>query len=197
MTYNEVAGWFTFEPVYDKLASLAVPGGKFIEIGSWFGRSSCYLASVLQKNAFPSTLFCVDTFGGTPTEDPQNEWIQWHDQDRVYLEFLINVRLCGVYQTIVPIRASSHNAASYLRNLSPFRAVFIDGDHHYDAVRSDITEYWPMVEEGGYLSGHDYQGGWDGVDRAVKEFTESNHLPVECLHNCFLIQKPKLETSHS
>lgn len=53
--------------------------------------------------------------------------------------------------------------------------VFIDGDHSYEAVKSDIAAWLPKVREGGIISGHDYgntnQHGdrFAGVDRAVDE----------------------------
>jgi len=55
--------------------------------------------------------------------------------------------------------------------------VFIDADHSYPAVKFDITMSLPLLRSGGILCGHDYQAGWDGVDRAVAELV-SNPRPA-------------------
>lgn len=60
--------------------------------------------------------------------------------------------------------------------------VFLDGAHHYEAVRDDIAAWWPKVEAGGVLAGHDYSHPRDGkqfgVKQAVTEFAESAGLEV-------------------
>lgn len=190
MTYKEIPGWFEFEEVYDFLASQVGPCDRLVEIGCWLGRSSIYLASKLKQKEQCNTLFCVDTFNGSPTEEPHLEEIRKRGPDGVYLGFLRNRHDFELDDFITPIRATSHSAAYFLKTYQPFRSVFIDGEHHYESVKSDIEDYWPMVIQRGYLAGHDYQCGWEGVDQAVKEFSESNSLTVECSHNCFLIQKP-------
>lgn len=34
--------------------------------------------------------------------------------------------------------------------------VYLDGDHSFDGVRRDLTAWWPKVQSGGILAGHDY-----------------------------------------
>ena len=46
--------------------------------------------------------------------------------------------------------------------------IFIDGDHAYEAVLSDIQLYLPKIRPGGIMMGHDY-GSEKGVVKAVKE----------------------------
>ena len=49
--------------------------------------------------------------------------------------------------------------------------VFIDGDHSYESVKTDINCWTPIVQEDGLIMGHDYN--WGDVARAVGErFTE-------------------------
>lgn len=47
--------------------------------------------------------------------------------------------------------------------------VWIDGDHHYEQVKRDILNYWPLVRIGGVIGGHDYCKDAGDVSRAVKE----------------------------
>lgn len=57
------------------------------------------------------------------------------------------------------------------KNVPPLDAVFIDADHSYEAVKSDIQEWSRALKPGGLLSGHDYDhANLQGVVRAVTEF---------------------------
>jgi len=54
-----------------------------------------------------------------------------------------------------------------------FDWVYIDGNHRYEFVKSDLECYLPKVKPRGYIAGDDYgvPGWWnDGVTRAVDEF---------------------------
>ena len=54
--------------------------------------------------------------------------------------------------------------------------VFIDGDHSYESVKTDINCWEPKVKEDGLIMGHDYN--WGNIARAVGEnFTEVWILP--------------------
>lgn len=60
--------------------------------------------------------------------------------------------------------------------------VFLDADHSYEGVRTDIAAWAPKVKAGGILGGHDYRNpepGFDfsGVERAVLEWVAGR--PVE------------------
>ncbi len=49
--------------------------------------------------------------------------------------------------------------------------VWIDGDHAYEHVASDLSYYWKKVRPDGVLCGHDYTGGAsEGVKKAVDQF---------------------------
>lgn len=48
--------------------------------------------------------------------------------------------------------------------------VYIDGDHSYEAVATDIAAWWPILSEVGVLAGHDYDDTHPGVIQAVNEF---------------------------
>lgn len=47
--------------------------------------------------------------------------------------------------------------------------VFIDADHSFRAVQSDIAHWAPIVKKGGWLLGHDYNAKWPGVVAAVDQ----------------------------
>ena len=67
------------------------------------------------------------------------------------------------------IRLPSIEAAAQIVNGSQ-DLVFIDADHSYEAVRSDLTAWAPKVRSGGYLGGHDFDAPrFPGVRQAVEE----------------------------
>jgi len=53
--------------------------------------------------------------------------------------------------------------------------VFIDGDHSYNAVSSDIKHWMPKLKKGGLLCGHDYGNPDYAFGAEVKRAVD--HLP--------------------
>ncbi|MBL9152217.1 MAG: class I SAM-dependent methyltransferase [Verrucomicrobiales bacterium] len=80
------------------------------------------------------------------------------------------------------IRATSAEAAPRFADRS-LDFVYIDAQHHYEAVCEDIALWHPKLKPGGILAGHDYldgvvAGDLFGVKRAVDEFAAAAGLPV-------------------
>ena len=61
-------------------------------------------------------------------------------------------------------------------------AVFIDGDHSYDAVSKDLPFWWNKLKVGGWLLGDDYASCCPGTTKAVDEFAKKNNLKLEFLY---------------
>jgi len=55
--------------------------------------------------------------------------------------------------------------------------VYIDANHQYESVVSDINAWWPKVKMGGALCGHDYFT-FGGVKQAVDEWAKENNIYV-------------------
>ncbi len=60
-------------------------------------------------------------------------------------------------------------------------AIFIDGDHSYEAVSKDLPFWWNKLRKGGWLLGDDYNSCHPGTKKAVDEFTIKNNLKIEFL----------------
>jgi len=60
-------------------------------------------------------------------------------------------------------------------------AIFIDGDHSYEAVSQDLPFWWKKLRKGGWLLGDDYGSCHPGTKKAVDEFTINNNLNIEFL----------------
>lgn len=93
---------------------------------------------------------------------------------------------------VVILRQRSVDAAVDIAD-SALDFVYIDGDHTYASVKTDLETYYRVVKSGGFLAGDDYgDSGWweDGVSRAVDEFAtpERCHAP-ETFSDQFLMRK--------
>ena len=103
-------------------------------------------------------------------------------------ETIAQERLGGLKSTIF-IRKYSNDAISDIENCLDF--VYIDGNPEYKFVKDDISNYYPLVKEGGVLAGgyHNTPGF-----QAIKEFSQRNHLEVRSdISNEWFIIKPTTE----
>lgn len=71
----------------------------------------------------------------------------------------------------------------------PADLVFIDAQHDYDSCLRDIDHWWPQVNDGGFLAGHDYNHNFPGVQRAV---AERFNLMEVCLFSDSVWMVPKI-----
>lgn len=60
--------------------------------------------------------------------------------------------------------------------------VFVDGNHHYEYVKSDIENYYPLLNKDGIIAGDD--ANWIGVAQAVTEFAIENDLQPHFENRC-------------
>ena len=78
-------------------------------------------------------------------------------------------------------RATSRQAAAAFADGS-LDFVFIDAQHHYDAVKEDIDLWHPKIKTGGLLCGHDWLLDYGppryGVRKAVMEFAEQTSRKI-------------------
>jgi hypothetical protein len=60
-------------------------------------------------------------------------------------------------------------------------AVFLDGDHSYEAVSRDLPFWWKKIRQGGWLLGDDYSSCHPGTTKAVNEFSSINNIKMDFL----------------
>jgi predicted O-methyltransferase YrrM len=95
----------------------------------------------------------------------------WPDP-AVYRDFLAR---CSHYPNLEDhIKDLSPGALLYISSPEPFDMCYIDGDHSYNAVKSDIVACTSFLRyTGAWIAGHDYHGDTQdevrGVSRAVDE----------------------------
>lgn len=155
--------WFTYPVLYKSMVEKFSSGSKFVEIGSWKGKSAAYLAVEIINSKKNISLDCIDTWKGSPEHNAYKNIIP----DDLYKLFIKNVS--SLLSVINPIKMDSISASKkYEDNSIDF--VFIDANHSYDYVKKDIEAWFPKVKTGGVISGHDYHENWPEVIKAVDEF---------------------------
>lgn len=94
--------------------------------------------------------------------------------------------LAMAVQLLAPFRQRVKLARGDAKTLAPTVGgsyfpgfIYIDGDHRYESVKADLETWWPYVQPGGILAGHDYMlPEHEQVVRAVDEFAAAHRLTV-------------------
>ncbi|HMS55783.1 MAG TPA: class I SAM-dependent methyltransferase [Fimbriimonadaceae bacterium] len=158
-------GWFDFADLYDLAVAEASHGSKFLEIGCWLGKSTCYLADQVRRSKKSVLITVIDTFKGVPGDELQELLGPYGGSVRTAFEK--NLEMSGV-RDLVSILEENSAAAHHHFAPQSLDFIFIDADHSYPAVKRDIRNFLPKVKPGGILAGHDY-GHSPQVRRAVDE----------------------------
>ena len=64
-TYFNIPGWFNMHEAYDQLLDHCEDGDEILEIGSFMGRSTTYLATNIINSGKKIHLYALDTFEGS------------------------------------------------------------------------------------------------------------------------------------
>ena len=158
--------------------------GLGVEVGTLMGEYSDKLLRTWRGRC----LFSVDRWESRGVSGMGYTDIDEHHLARYFMT-LSKLRLHGSRSVVV--RMDSVNASKCF-NDGALDFVYIDADHNYDSVVSDIECWASKVKQGGWLCGHDwFDGAVDGcgVTKAVKEYAEANDKEVN------LTQEEKLPYS--
>jgi hypothetical protein len=141
---------------------------KFLEIGSWKGRSVSFLGVEVKNQEKDIDIYCVDTWAGSVDHKDYNLL----DPNFIYNTFLNSIQ--PIKDIVTPIKMTSLEASVTFPD-EYFDFIFIDASHIYENVLDDMTAWFPKLKTGGLFAGHDY-GTWDGVTRAVNKWVVDNKI---------------------
>ena len=156
-----IGGWLTPKEgrlLYD-LARRCTGRGVIVEIGSWKGKSTIWLASGSRRGA-GVMVYAIDPH----TAESDN--LATQSAAPTFAEFTENIRRADIADLVVPLVTTSANAAHDFDR--PVELIFIDGAHDYASVALDFELWFPRVVDGGTIAFHDTVA-WEGPRRLVAQ----------------------------
>ena len=151
--------------VFAQVVNLHLPKARFgAEVGVWRGHSSIGFLRLLPNL---QRLYLVDSWLNykdyTESGDAKSQSDLAKDQE------ITEDRIYFFGQKPKILKGLSSDVAEKIPDGS-LDFVFIDANHAYEYVMSDIRAWTPKLRPNGVLGGHDYGApGHDGVKRAVDE----------------------------
>lgn len=139
----------------DQARFAGLPNLDFLEIGSFEGRSACWLLqNILTHDS--SRITCVDLFeqgssqGVYETTGLDSNLMSTEDR------FDYNIRQTGASHRVEKLKGNSHEL---LRSLSrsQYNFIYIDGSHVAKDVLEDAVLAWPLLKTRGVLTFDDYE----------------------------------------
>lgn len=155
-------------------------GGRWVELGSWMGRSAAYCVVELINANKLGEFYCIDTWDGGI------EHQGWQELDRLRASFDSYTR--PIASHITAIQSDSWLAADQFEDNS-VDFCYVDAGHTYDCVTRDLKAWWPKVKTGCYFGGDDYTKGWPQVCRAVEDFFAPQKIKVSKSGRCWIVKK--------
>ena len=131
--------------------------GPCLEIGSYCGKSTLYLATACQQNN--GILFSIDHHRGSEEQQPGEAYFDPDLADPqsggvdTFKAFRTTIERGGLEETVVPIVSRSGVAARLWS--TPLSLVFIDGGHSMEAASTDYNAWHGHILRGGFLLIHD------------------------------------------
>lgn len=168
-----------------RLASEVPRGRVIVELGSFKGKSACYLARGSKAgNSVP--VFCVDVWEASDQEFARHfrDAAMFADET-IFETWQRQVAQARVKSLITPIKGhSGHTAEDWTR---PVGLLFVDADHAYEACRRDTLAWAPHLAPGAWVAWHDYGNKrFPGVPQFVDEWLPTVE-PVEVVRRGNLI----------
>ena len=195
-------GFFDYADIYKSflinIADEKVKDATIVEIGSWVGKSTLYMAELIEyfldKKVSPETksikFINIDPFVADVTINTIGGY-EWNEstagtKQAAKEAFYNNIK---THKKFIETREEySPSAAESFENES-IDCVWVDALHDYDSVLKDLTAWYPKVKKGGILGGHDFNYDFGGVPRAVHDFCVKNALAYTVKHKSFTILK--------
>jgi predicted O-methyltransferase YrrM len=155
-----------------------------VEIGSYCGRSTVVLGSVLRtlRGAAKAKLYAIDPHDGQIGALDQG----LQQVAPTFETFQRNIAAAGLDQWVEPVRQCSFQVAWS----KPIGYLFIDGLHDYANVARDFDHFERWVTPGGYVAFHDYADYYPGVKTFVNALlNKGDYEKVHCALSMMVLRK--------
>lgn len=159
-----------YEHMRDLILDMGLKRGieinNILEIGSWSGGSARVWAEALKSfNRCKGTIHCVDPwieYFDPQSRNPIHRAMNKACRNRTILSlFLHNTH---AYWSIIVAHVGRSDQVLPTFKEQAFDLVYIDGDHSFRAVYSDLDLSAPLLKDGGILCGDDLELQWDEAD---------------------------------
>ncbi len=138
--------------------------GDVVEIGSWQGRSTSFLARAV-KNSGNGKLYAVDHFKGNVGKEGFYV-VGRDDLSDLEQNFRSNMKRIQLSDSVQLLNMPNHQAEQEIRDID-IRFLFIDGDHTKQGVEKDIELFFPKLMPGSIVVFDDFSNGFPGLVEAV------------------------------
>jgi hypothetical protein len=127
----------------------------------------------------PKKLYLIDIFTGDMISGDENG----NNIETINLDIAYNnlKTYFNNFKNVEILKGYSYDALNSFGN-NFFDLIYIDADHSYEGVKTDLNIAIKKIKFGGYISGHDYNNErFPGVVKAVDEFCSEHNLSIFAL----------------
>lgn len=141
---NFTQDWFSHNiPNFQKcIEALGESRNRFLEIGSYEGRSTCWLIEQIDGEG---DVFSIDPFPNMPDIEER---------------FMSNIREAVKGKKVMTshVKAPSHIGLARMIDLkNKFDFIYVDGDHDPATTLTDASMAWGLLRQGGVMLFDDYE----------------------------------------
>lgn len=185
---EKIDGWLTDkagESLYN-LAKNCKENGVIVEIGSWKGKSTIWLAKG-SKVGNKLKVYAIDPHTGS------SEHKERYGKVSTFAEFKQNIKNAKVDDIVIPIVKTSEEAVKIFDE--PVEFIFIDGAHEYELVKLDFKLWFPKLIDGGIIAFHDTTW-WAGPKKVAEKYVykSKNFRNVGLIDSITFAEKVKLNS---
>ncbi len=183
-----IEGWFSreegdllFRSVEQVIRS--VQSGAVVEIGSYCGRSTVVLGSVVQALRPSGKVYAIDPHEGVLSGESGTV-----SMPSSLPSFLKNIEAAGLKDVVSLIRKKSFEVSW----TEPIAFLLIDGLHDYENVSRDYAHFERYLVSGALVAFHDYADIWPGVRKCVDSLLETGVLEKLAQERFLLVTRKRL-----
>jgi len=177
---NFTQDWFTNNIPNFELCMKTIPTHKmFLEIGSYEGRSTCWLLE--NGLASKGSIVCVDPYTA-------------EGFDKIEARFWTNTAQARKDTQIVSLykKTSQEALAEMLTFKHEFDFIYVDGSHAPDDAFADGLASWKLLKQGGVMLFDDYLYPHEPTQVGVDRFLEHHKGKYEIILNNYQLAVKKL-----
>ena len=185
--YQYTKDWFAqAEQVWPQLIPLLPARKKFLEVGSFEGRSTVWIVENMMEDG--GEIYCIDTWEGgeehseedmSPAED------NFRHNRKLLMDKYADRHISIIKETSLAGLASWLLSSEFSKEIFDF--IYIDGSHIAKDVLTDACMAWPLLKLEGFMVFDDYAWGnpRDALHRpkiAIDAFTNIFGETAEIVH---------------